>query len=260
MSIYQNPNQPIAVRVEDLLAQMTLEEKVAQLSCIMPHMLIGEEIPDPNLMRRFMKHGLGRMTQFASMFINDPREIARFANRIQQFVLEETRLGIPLLFQNEALNGFTAVKATNFPTPIALASTLYLAGGAENRFFTRRRRKMPKHLIKILLAEIILFFSVISIHNCSFAQKIRVIDRPKKQYAGTVPVFSARLDTLHVLIKITRVGIVQLQQYSAVNLADLPADFAILLQNQIGKKIDWRKDGRLLRLKVCLGLLGGEWR
>ena len=123
MSIYRDPSQPIAARVEDLLAQMTLEEKAAQLSCIMPHMLIGEEIPDPNLMRRFMRHGLGRMTQFASIFINEPQEIARFANRIQQFALEETRLGIPLLFQNEALNGFTAVKATNFPTPIALAST-----------------------------------------------------------------------------------------------------------------------------------------
>lgn len=97
-----------------------------------------------------------------------------------------------------------------------------------------------------MLAGTILIFSVIFMYDCSIAQKIRVVDRPKKQYAGTVPAFSAHLDTLHILIKITRVGVVRLQQYSAVNLTDLPADFAILLQNQIGRKIDWQKDGRLL--------------
>jgi len=120
---YTNPNQPVEDRVEDLLHRMTLEEKVAQLCCVMPHMLIGAEIPDPKLMQKYMGNGLGRMTQFATMFVNDPREIAVFANKIQRFVLENTRLGIPVLLQNEALNGFTAVQAMNFPTPIGLAST-----------------------------------------------------------------------------------------------------------------------------------------
>jgi len=120
---YKDVNLPIEARVEDLLSQMTLEEKVAQLCCVLPHMLIGSKIPDPRRMNKYLANGLGRITQFSMMFINDPEQIAKFANSVQKYVLEYTRLGIPVLFQNEALNGFTAVKATNFPTPILLAST-----------------------------------------------------------------------------------------------------------------------------------------
>ncbi|MBI5305278.1 MAG: glycoside hydrolase family 3 C-terminal domain-containing protein [Chloroflexi bacterium] len=120
---YKDATLPIEQRVDDLLAQMTLEEKVAQLCCVMPRMLIGEQVPDPALMIKHMANGLGRMAQFSMIFVDNPEQIAEFANRIQKFVLENTRLGIPLMFQNEALNGFVAVGATNFPTPIALAST-----------------------------------------------------------------------------------------------------------------------------------------
>lgn len=120
---YKNADLPIDVRVNDLLTQMTIKEKVAQLSCILPNMLVGASTPDPELMKKYLQDGLGRMTQFSLIFIDRPEQIAEFANAIQKFAIEETRLGIPLLFQNEALNGFVAVKATNFPTPIALAST-----------------------------------------------------------------------------------------------------------------------------------------
>ncbi len=120
---YKDATLPIEQRVDDLLAQMTLEEKVAQLCCVMPRMLIGDQIPDPGLMKKYMANGLGRMAQFSMVFVDNPEQIAEFANHIQKFVIENTRLGIPLMFQNEALNGFTAVGATNFPTPIALAST-----------------------------------------------------------------------------------------------------------------------------------------
>ena len=120
---YRDAKLPVEQRVDDLLSQMTLQEKVAQLCCIMPHVLIGARIPDPERMEKFMAHGLGRMTQFSMMFINGPEQIAGFANQVQKYALENTRLGIPVLIQNEALNGFTAVGATNFPTPIGLAST-----------------------------------------------------------------------------------------------------------------------------------------
>lgn len=120
--IYKDAAQPIPNRVKDLLEQMTLEEKVAQLCCVLPNMLIGKNGPDPKLLKQHMPNGLGRMTQFAMFFWKSPQEITQFANAIQAWVTENTRLGIPLLFQNEVLNGFLAIGATNFPTPINMAS------------------------------------------------------------------------------------------------------------------------------------------
>jgi beta-glucosidase len=120
--IYKDSAQSIENRVKDLLECMTLEEKVAQLCCILPNMLIGKKTPDPKLLNQHMHNGLGRITQFSMFFWNSPVEIAKFANAIQKWVAENTRLGIPLLFQNEVLNGFLAVGATNFPTPINMAS------------------------------------------------------------------------------------------------------------------------------------------
>lgn len=119
---YKDSGLPIKKRVDDLLGQMTLDEKVAQLCCILPNMLVGKKIPDPEFLEQHLRHGLGRMTQFSMLFWESPVEIAHFANAIQKWVADNTRLGIPLLFQNEALNGFLAIGATNFPTPINMAS------------------------------------------------------------------------------------------------------------------------------------------
>ena len=120
---YKDETQPTSNRVNNLLEQMTLEEKAAQLYCILPNMLIDKKIPDTKLMEQHIANGLGRMTQFSMLFWNSPVEIAQFANTIQKWVTENTRLGIPVLFQNEILNGFLAIGATNFPTPINMAST-----------------------------------------------------------------------------------------------------------------------------------------
>ena len=65
---------PVPDRVEDLLKQMTIEEKVAQLCCILPTQLMGAVIPDPQLLSKFMKHGLGRVTQFGSISWESPLE------------------------------------------------------------------------------------------------------------------------------------------------------------------------------------------
>ena len=120
---YNDPSENIEDRLGSLLTNMTIEEKTAQLSCIMPSMLIGRSFPDPILMEKYLTNGLGRMTQFSATFWDKPADIAKTANTIQAWVMEHTRLAIPVLFQNEALNGLLAIDATIFPSPINMAST-----------------------------------------------------------------------------------------------------------------------------------------
>ena len=124
MMLYKNPKRSTDKRVEDLLSRMTVQEKVSQLCCLWPLSLVGKQIPDEDLMKKYMCYGLGRMTQFANMlYQTEPKEVARFANSIQDFNINHTRLGIPVLFQNEAINGFICTKATSFPTTMNLAAT-----------------------------------------------------------------------------------------------------------------------------------------
>jgi beta-glucosidase len=120
---YLNQSSSISERVEDLLGQMTIEEKVAQLSCILPTQLMGKEIPDADLMECYMSLGLGRITQFGSISWDSPIENTKLANTIQSWIIENTRLKIPVLFQIEASNGLLAVDATIFPSPINLANS-----------------------------------------------------------------------------------------------------------------------------------------
>jgi len=121
---YKDPNLSVEKRVDDLLSRMTIPEKVSQLCCIWPLSLVGKEVPDDDLMHKYMQNGLGRMTQFANMLYHShPNGVAEFTNKIQEFNIKNTRLGIPVLFQNEAINGFICVKATSFPATMNMAAT-----------------------------------------------------------------------------------------------------------------------------------------
>ena len=81
-------------------------------------------------MRKFLADGPRRMPRLALMFINEPRQIAEFANRMQQFVRRQTRQGIPLLVQKEASNGFAVVGAPASPPPRPSLDLRAGAGGS----------------------------------------------------------------------------------------------------------------------------------
>jgi beta-glucosidase len=127
---YKNPRLPVERRVADLLARMTLEEKVAQLVCLWaerpetgPNQGFATNRGDfsPAAAARSMKNGIGQIARQRER--KDPAEAARFANALQKWLVENTRLGIPAIFHDEILHGLMAQKASHFPTPIALASS-----------------------------------------------------------------------------------------------------------------------------------------
>ncbi len=127
---YKNPRLPVERRVADLLGRMTLEEKVAQLVCLWaerpeagPNAGFSTNRGDfsPERAAVSMKNGIGQIARQRER--KDPREAARFANAVQKWLVEQTRLGIPAIFHDEILHGLMAQKATHFPTPIALASS-----------------------------------------------------------------------------------------------------------------------------------------
>jgi len=121
--MYKDPSLPIEKRIKDLLGRMTVEEKVAQLCGVMPVGLLGPSGLDPDKMKAVLGNGMGQISMLAMFGHKPPPELARASNAIQKFLVEETRLGIPVIVHNEALNGFVAPEAPNFPTAIGLAAT-----------------------------------------------------------------------------------------------------------------------------------------
>jgi len=142
--IYLNNNVPIEKRVEDLLARMTVEEKVYQMVGIgnwgKQRLFVTKEKNlnwrrmDRKLLISILKKakfskkqankiigkGLGQLSMGITHFT--PKTAAERANQVQKFAKEQTRLGIPIIIHDECLHGCMALNSTSFPQSIALAS------------------------------------------------------------------------------------------------------------------------------------------
>lgn len=124
---YQNPNQSIEERVEDLLDRMTLEEKFWQLYMIPGDLSEGKE-KYKNGLFGFQISVKGRSESQAEQLLDysgggSALESVRLANEIQKYFVEETRLGIPIIPFSEALHGLISKDATSYPQAIGLAAT-----------------------------------------------------------------------------------------------------------------------------------------
>ncbi len=138
---YKDPRQPVERRVEDLLARMTLDEKIAQLETIWESKA-KLQTPDgdfsPELASKNFPNGIGGFARpsdkrgviasnaaaGANRAVNrDARETADYISAAQHWAVEHTRLGIPILMHEEALHGYVARGATSFPQAIGLASS-----------------------------------------------------------------------------------------------------------------------------------------
>ncbi len=138
--VYRNAGAPVAARVEDLLARMTLEEKVAQMIALWAR---KAEISDglafaPDKASAAYPHGIGQIARPSdkrgapgapeaaggpAKNWRTPAETVAFVNAVQKWAVERTRLGIPVLFHEESLHGYMATEATMFPQAIAMAGT-----------------------------------------------------------------------------------------------------------------------------------------
>ncbi|GAB4216860.1 MAG: glycoside hydrolase family 3 N-terminal domain-containing protein [Roseiflexaceae bacterium] len=120
---YRDAALPLDERVEDLLGQMTLDEKLAQLGCLWSTALVRNDSFDPEFAAALMPHGIGQITRIGASTGLRPRESAALMNAIQRVAVERTRLGIPIIVHEESVGGYCARDATVFPQGIGLAAT-----------------------------------------------------------------------------------------------------------------------------------------
>lgn len=134
--IYEDPTQPIDKRIEDLLSQMTLEEKTCQMATLYGYgRVLTDDLPTEAWKTdRIWKDGMGAIDEHLNGYPRGKRNDenpwvwpasnhAWALNEVQRFFVEDTRLGIPTDFTNEGLRGVESYKATNFPNQIGIGAT-----------------------------------------------------------------------------------------------------------------------------------------
>lgn len=133
---YKDASLPVAERVEDLLSRMTLQEKVGQLTCMLGWEMYTKQAGGVEVSGAF-KEALAEKqvgmlwatlradpwTQKTVKTGLNPELAAQATNALQKYVLEHSRLGIPLFIAEECPHGHMAIGTTVFPTSIGQAST-----------------------------------------------------------------------------------------------------------------------------------------
>lgn len=129
--IYEDPTQPIANRIKNLLSQMTVEEKTCQMATLYGSgRVLKDAAPTPEWTTQLWKDGIANIDEQANGHgrfgtkISFPYSIS-VNNRyvIQKWFVEKTRLGIPVDFTNEGIRGLCHDRATMFPAQSAQGST-----------------------------------------------------------------------------------------------------------------------------------------
>lgn len=136
---YRDAALPLGARVADLLARMTIDEKVAQLGSVWSFELLGTGTLDRDRARELVGCGIGQITRLAGATNLSALEVATVGNEIQRYLVEETRLGIPAILHEECLHGLLARDAPSFQQSIGAAAA-WDAGLVEEMATTIRRR------------------------------------------------------------------------------------------------------------------------
>ncbi|MEP6847624.1 MAG: glycoside hydrolase family 3 N-terminal domain-containing protein [Acidobacteriota bacterium] len=129
---YEDSTAPIDARVEDLLAQMNLDEKTCQTATLYGFdRVLKDELPTPEWKNKIWKDGIanidehlnGVSTGASSIYARDIKKHVWAMNETQRFFIEDTRLGIPADFTEEGLRGVAFTTATSFPAAIGMGGT-----------------------------------------------------------------------------------------------------------------------------------------
>ena len=124
--VYEDPAAALDDRVEDLLAQMTQAEKVMQLCTLYGYRaVLADRYPSKAWLKRVWKDGVANIDEQGAAWrsrtdktLSDtPERNAHYVNNTQRFFVEQTRLGIPVDFTNEGMNGVSVRHGTSFPCP-----------------------------------------------------------------------------------------------------------------------------------------------
>ena len=113
----------IKKRTEKLLAEMTLDEKLAQIGSCWMYDLQTSSVLDRGKMTTILKNGIGQITRLAGVSTYGPLDAAKASNSLQKFLMENTRLGIPAIIHEECCSGGNMLGGTTFPQMLGLAST-----------------------------------------------------------------------------------------------------------------------------------------
>jgi len=104
-------------RAQLLLSEMTIDEKAQQLTCIMPQAVLAPEGSALlGTVEAVLGNGIGQVSPLTSTGGTDPQRIAEEVNLVQRYLVEQTRLGVPAIFHNEAIAGMQAPGHVVFPT------------------------------------------------------------------------------------------------------------------------------------------------
>lgn len=127
--VFEDPTQNIDKRINNLLGQMTVDEKTCQCATLYGYKrVLRDELPTPEWKNEIWKDGIANIdehlnglskTQYSYPFSKHAEAI----NTVQRWFVEETRLGIPVDFSNEGIHGLNHDRATPLPSPIAIGST-----------------------------------------------------------------------------------------------------------------------------------------
>lgn len=131
MDPYENPELPVDERIDDLLSRMDVNEKTAQLVTLYGYgAVLKDEQPTTAWLDSVWKDGIANIDEQLDGRHDVPSDLylphstkAQALKNIQRFFIEQTRLGIPVDFTVEGIQGLKSVKATSFPVQIGQGST-----------------------------------------------------------------------------------------------------------------------------------------